>query len=288
MAALARLVPAERGTILRVAEAAELPIMMRQGLENRRAPVERGRITVRAKAPFPFQSSVKTAWPTVAAYAVTTPAPRALVHLESGRGDPLIASARVGLGQVVAVTSGLGGWTPDWLRWQDWPALAGGLVEWVSSAGSASGLSVAVTDLPRMLRIDVDVASDGRWSNAASGRVRVEHPSGRITELPLETSAAGRLSAGINEPEDGLYTISVIASDAARRLVHLRAARREFGDGRPNPDIAAWAEAGLLREWSPAAFQAALDGLPPSGRNPDRAMLLALGLFVLGLLIDRR
>jgi hypothetical protein len=101
-------------------------------------------------------------------------------------------------------------------------------------------------------------------------------------------SAAGRLSAGINEPEDGLYTISVIASDAARRLVHLRAARREFGDGRPNPDIAAWAEAGLLREWSPAAFQAALDGLPPSGRNPDRAMLLALGLFLLGLLIDRR
>ena len=106
MAALARLVPPERGTILRVAEAAELPVMMRQGLENRRAPIERGRIAVRAKAPLPFQSSARTAWPTVEAYAVTTPAPRAIVHLESERGDPLIASARVGLGQVVAVTPG--------------------------------------------------------------------------------------------------------------------------------------------------------------------------------------
>ncbi len=288
MAALARLVPPERGTILRVAEAAELPVMMRQGLENRRAPIERGRIAVRARQPLPFQSSVKTSWPTVSAYDVTTLAPRALVHLESGRGDPLIASARAGLGQVVAVTPGLGAWSPDWLRWADWPALAGGLAEWVSSPGASSGLPVTVTDLPRALRVDVDVASDGRWSNAASGRLRVQHPSGRITDTPLEGSAAGRLSAGIDGPEDGLYTISVIAPDAARRLVHLRTPRREFGDGRPNADIAEWTKAGLVREWSPAAFQAALGGLPPTERNPDRAMIFALGLFLLGLLIDRK
>jgi Mg-chelatase subunit ChlD len=288
MAALARLVPPERGTILRVAEAAELPVMMRQGLENRRAPIERGRIAVRAEAPMPFQLSARTSWPMVAAYDVTTPAPRAIVHLESERGDPLIASARVGLGQVVAVTPGLGTWSPDWLRWRDWPELAGGLAEWVSSSGSSSGLPVAVTDLPRTLRVDVDVASDGRWSNAASGRVRVQHPSGRITDTPLEASAAGRLSAEIDEPEDGLYTISVIAPDAARRLVHLRAPRREFGGGRPNADIAEWVMAGLVREWSPAAFQAVLGGLPPAERSPDRAMIFALGLFLLGLLIDRR
>jgi len=288
MAALERLVPSERGTILRVAEAAELPDVMRQGLESRRSRVERGRIAVRAGTPLPFQSSVKSAWPTVAAYDVTTPAPHALVHLESERGDPLIASARAGLGQVVVVTSGLGAWTPDWLRWQHWPTLAGGLVEWVSSSGPASGLSVHVTDLPRMLRVDVDVAGDGRWSDVASGLVRVQHPSGRMSELPLEASAAGRLSAEVHEPEDGLYTFSVIAPDTARRVVHLRTPRREFRDGRPNPDIAEWAQAGLVREWSPAAFQAALGGLPPSDRSPARAMLCALGLFLLALLIDRR
>jgi Mg-chelatase subunit ChlD/uncharacterized membrane protein len=287
MAALERLVPSERGTILRVAEAAELPNMMRQGLENRRAQVERGRIAVRAGAPLPFSSSVETAWPAVAAYDVTTPAPRAMVHLESERGDPLIASARAGLGQVVVVTSGLGAWTPDWLRWQHWPTLAGGLVEWVSTSGSASGLSVHVTDLPRKLRVDVDVASDGRWSDAASGRVRVQHPSGRTTELPLQASAAGRLRAEVHDPEDGLYTFSVIAPDTARRVVHLRAPRREFRDGRPNPDIAAWVQAGLVREWSPAAFRAVLGALPPTASNPARAVLFALGLFLLALLVDR-
>jgi hypothetical protein len=104
----------------------------------------------------------------------------------------------------------------------------------------------------------------------------------------MEASAAGRLSAEIDEPEDGLYTISVIEPDAARRLVHLRAPRREFGGGRSNPEIAAWVQAGLVREWSPATLQAALGGLPPSERNPDRAMFFALVLFLLGLLIDRR
>jgi hypothetical protein len=288
MAALAQLVPPERGTILRVAEAAELPVMMRQGLENRRAPIERGRIAVRAQVPLPFQASGRTSWPTVEGYDVTTPAPQALVHLESERGDPLIASTRAGLGQVVAVTSGIGAWTPDWLRWRDWPELAGGLVEWVSSPAAASGLSVAVTDLPGSLRVDVDVASDGRWSDAASGQVRVQHPSGRTSDIPLEASAAGRLSAEIDEPEDGLYTFSIITPDASRRLVHLRAPRREFADGRPNPDIAEWVQAGLVREWSPTALQAALGGLPPPERSPGPAMLCALGLFLLGVLIDRR
>jgi hypothetical protein len=109
-----------------------------------------------------------------------------------------------------------------------------------------------------------------------------------MSELPLEASAAGRLSAEVHEPEDGLYTFSVIAPDTARRVIHLRTPRREFRDGRPNPDIAAWVQAGLVREWSPTALQAALGGLSPPEPSPGRAMLCALGLFLLGLLIDRR
>ena len=70
---------------------------------------------------------------------MTSPRPDALVHLESSRGDPLIAYRQTGLGRVVVVTSGLGSWTPQWLRWQGWPALAGGLVEWVASSGVTPG-----------------------------------------------------------------------------------------------------------------------------------------------------
>ena len=266
MAALARLVPPDRGTVLRVAEAAELPVMMRQGLENRRAPIERGRIAVRAKAPLPFQASLRAEWPTVAAYDVTTPAPQAIVHLESERGDPLIASTRAGLGQVVAVTLGP--------RCVD------------AGLAAMAGLALACRRTRRMGFL-------GRFSVRPFG-CRDRPPSGAVgrcrrcqrrpvvgrrvrtgtrpvsvrahDDIPLEASAAGRLSTGIDEPEDGLYTFSVITPDASRRLVHLRAPRREFADGRPNPDIAEWAQAGLVREWSPEALQVALrDSRHPRG-----------------------
>ena len=81
--ALQRLFPADRGTILRVGEAAELPAVMRQGLEARRAPIERGRIEVRERLPLPFLAAASSGWPVIAGYDVTTAAPDAVVHLES-------------------------------------------------------------------------------------------------------------------------------------------------------------------------------------------------------------
>jgi uncharacterized protein YegL len=287
VAALSRLFPQGSSTILHVGEAADLPAMMRQGLEMRRAPIEHGRIVVREQRPLPFLRSAADSWPTVAAYDVTMPAPNAVVYLESERGDPLIAYGQAGLGHVVAVTSGLGAWTPDWLRWRLWPTLAGGLLEWVSSPDVAPGLVASVTDLPQSLRVDVDAASGGKWSDGASGRLRVQHPSRRLEAIPLESSAPGRTSAEIDEPETGLYTFTVEMAGAVRRIVHLREPRRELGAPGPNPDIAAWRSAGLVREWSAADLDKALGAMRPVERRPARAMLLALSLFMLGILVDR-
>jgi hypothetical protein len=285
--ALARLFPADRSTTLRVGEAAELPAMMRQGLEMRRAPVERGRIVVRERRPLPFLPHPPTSWPTAGAYDVTTPATNAVVYLESERGDPLIAYAQSGLGRVVAVTPGLGAWTPSWLRWRLWPALAGGLLDWVSSPNVVPGLSARVTDLPQSLRVDVDAANDGKWSDDTGGRVRVEHPSGRTQDVPLVPSAPGRASIEIDEPETGLYTFTIEARGETRRVAHLREPRREFAATDPNPDIEAWRKAGLVHDWSAAELGKVLKALRPAERNPARAMLLALALFMLGILVDR-
>jgi hypothetical protein len=286
-AALQRLFPADRGTILRVGEAAELPAVMRQGLEARRAPIERGRIEVRERLPLPVLPAVSNGWPTIAAYDVTTAAPDAVVHLESGRGDPILAQRQIGLGRVVAVTSGLGAWTPDWLRWSRWPELAGGLVEWVSAQEGDAGLAVRVEDRPDALRVDVDLASGARWSDVTTGQLRADLPSGRTIDVPLAASAPGRLSAVIAEPENGLYSLTVRASGVAQRVVHLRKPPREFAGAEPNPDIAGWLSEGLLREWSPAALREAVAELRPVERRPERALLLAFGLFMLGLLVER-
>jgi hypothetical protein len=287
VAPLARLVPAGQGTILRVGEAAELPTMMRQGLETRRAPIERGRIAVRAVRPLPFLALAATAWPPAAAYDVTMPAPDAVVYLESERGDPLIAYRQAGLGRVVAVTSGLGAWTPDWLRWQRWPALAGGLLEWVMSSEGAPGLSVSVVDLPQALRIDVDAADGQRWTEATSGRLRVQHPSGRSTDTPLRASAPGRVSARIDEPADGLYALTISTPGGTQRLLHLREPRRELGRIGPNPDMAGWRSAGLIRDGSATELDKVLSARGPVEPQAGRAILLALGLFLLGVLVER-
>lgn len=286
-AALQRVFPADRGTILRVGEAAELPAVMRQGLEARRAPIERGRIEVRERLALPFLAAVRNGWPAIAAYDVTTAGPDAVVHLESGRGDPIVVQRRAGLGRVVAVTSGLGAWTPEWLRWQRWPELAGGLVEWVSSQDGDAGLAVRIEDTPDALQVDVDLANGARWSDVTNGQLRVELPSGRTIGVPLVASAPGRLGALIAEPENGLYSFTVQASGAAQRVVHLRKPRREFAGAAPNPDIADWLSEGLLREWSPTAWRDVVADMHPPARRPQRSLLLALGLFMLGLLVER-
>jgi Ca-activated chloride channel family protein len=284
---LTRLFPSERSTILRVGEAAELPTMMRKGLEMRRAPIERGRLAVNERQPLPFLKGVGGAWPRIAAYDVTMPAPTAIVHVESERGDPIVAYMQVGLGRVVAVTSGLANWTPEWLRWSSWPRLAGGLVEWVSSPHAEGGPTVQVTDLPRSVRVDVDSAQDGKWAASIDGRVRIQYPSGRAVQRVLIQTAPGRATAEIPGDGPGLYTITVDAGGLASRVVHLREPRRELAATGPNPAIDEWRRAGLVRDWSPAALNEVLGALPSTERSPSRALLVAMALFVLGVLVDR-
>ncbi len=287
VAALARLVPGERGTVLRVREAAELPSMMRQGLERRRAPIERGRIALQERRPLPFLSHATGEWPAIAAYDVTVAAPGTVVHLGSQRGDPVIASRMAGLGRVVAVTSGLGAWTPGWLHWREWPSLAGGLVGWVQPAGDPMGIAVSVSDRPTVLDINVDVADGGRWDASPEGSVRVRQPSGQVTEQPLVVAGPGRMSTEVDQPADGLYTLAVSTARGSQRVLHLRQPRRELGALHANPEIATWRASGLVRDWSPNEFRAALRSARPAVRSPVRAIALALVLFLLALLVDR-
>jgi Mg-chelatase subunit ChlD len=287
VAALSRLSDPGHLTVLRVGEAAELPTLMRTSLEARRAPVERGSIAVRALRPLPFSPAPGSDWPPVSAYAVTSPRPDAVVHVESARGDPLIAYQQHGLGRTVAVLSGLGAWTPAWLPWRDWPALAGGLVDWVAFENAPSGLQLRAADLPMQLRVDVDRANAGRWSDDLPRHVLVQHPSGRTDRVPLEASAPGRRTVVLKVPEPGLYTFTVATSDGMQRLSHLRQPLRERGPPGPDPVVAAWRKAGLVSEWTPDALAAALRTAPASSIDTVRPLLLALLLFGCGVLLDR-
>lgn len=287
LARLRRLVPPERGTVLHVAEAAELPTLMRSSLEHRRAPVERGPIGVASREPLPFLDTAATGWPRVAAYAVTGARPEATVHLESARGDPLLASWSVGLGRVAALAAGLGAWTPEWLRWPRWPAFAGGLTQWVSRDATQPGWAVHVTDRPAELQVDVDTADDGRWSTATAAGLRVRTPTGREIATPLAPSAPGRLSVSLPEAGAGLYTLTVESAHRSQRLMHLRQDATELGPLEPSRHIGQWREAGLLRTWSAHELRSTLDSVRTTSQRPVAALLLVLALFLLGVAAER-
>jgi Mg-chelatase subunit ChlD/uncharacterized membrane protein len=286
-AALRPFFPPERSTVLHVGQAAELPSVMRAGLEARRAPIERGRIAVREVVPLPFIRGGTRDWPAVSAYDVTTPAPRSIVHLESGQGDPLVAEWRIGLGRVVTVTPGLGDWTTAWMHWSRWPELAGGLLEWIAASDAAGQLWTSIVDSPGEVRVDVELAVDGHWSDPPAGRLRIVHPSGRVSEEPLTPTAPGRLAAAIGDPEVGLYSFTVQVGERVRRVSHLRRTPRERAGPGPHPDIAAWRTEGLISDWSAAEYERTLADMAPADGPPQRALLLALALFVLGVLVER-
>ena len=286
-AALQRLVGEATGAgqVLRVDQAAGLPLAMRAGVERRRSRVERGMIAVQQRQPLPFPPGTWADWPAVAAYAVTRARPEAVVAVQSQRGDPLIAYQTFGLGRVGVVTCGLGRGTPLWLPWTQWPRLAGGLAGWV--VGTDAAVSLTVTDLPGALQVEAEVrpGPGTGLGNTAGLSIAVDTPEAQGQMLTTEPVAPGRLRATLPNPQPGLYTFVVADAQGLRRHLHLRRDRAESEAWGINPAVEAWVASGLVSRW-PADFLA--HDHAATRRLVDRWLIaLALALCLSGVLVDR-
>ena len=283
--ALQRLVGAQTdaGQVLRVQQAAGLALAMRSGVERRRSRVERGTIAVQQRQPLPFQSGTWRDWPDVAAYSVTRARPEAVVSVQSQRGDPLIAFHNFGLGRVLAVTSGLGQWTPLWSQWKQWPQLAGGLTQWIGAADGAASLTVS--DLPGALQVEAEVRSGNGQSDAAGVVITVDTPVTQGRLLRTQAVAPGRLRTTLPNAGPGLYTFVISDSRGIRRHLHLRRDRAENEAWGINPALETWLASGVVSRWNANA----LTRLRDASRRPiDRSLIaLALALFLSGIAVDR-
>ena len=271
------------GLVLRVDQAAGLPLAMRSGVERRRSKLERGAISVQQRQPLPFPPGTWADWPDVASYVVTRARPEAVVAVQSQRGDPLIAFQTFGLGRVVAVTPGLGPGAPLWLQWTQWPRLAGGLVEWIG--GTDGAVSLTVSDLPGALQVEAQVRPGVGLSDAAGVSMAVDTPVSQGQLLTTELVAPGRLRATLPNAGPGLYTFVVSDSRGIRRHLHLRRDRAENEAWGINPALDAWVASGLASRWNADLLARHRD----DGRRPvDRWLIaLALALFLSGVLVDR-
>jgi Ca-activated chloride channel family protein len=283
--ALQRLVGEQTGAgqVLRVEQAAGLPLAMRSGVERRRSRVERGTIAVQQRQPLPFQAANWNDWPDVAAYAVTRSRPEAVVAVQSQRGDPLIAFQNFGLGRVVVVTSGLGPWAPLWSQWKQWPQLAGGLTGWIGAADGATTLTVS--DMQGALQVEAEVRSGKDPSDAAGVFIMVDTPVSQGQLLRTQAVAPGRLRATLRNAGPGLYTFVVSDAHGIHRHLHLRRDRAENEAWGINPALDAWVASGVVSRWNTNAFSRHRDD---SHHPIDRSLIaLALALFLSGVVVER-
>jgi hypothetical protein len=225
-------------------------------------------------------------WPPVATYAVTRSQPQASVAVQTHHGDPLIAFQRFGQGRVIAVTSGLGRWTPRWLPWGGWPRLAGGMTDWISGTAQGAELALTVTDLPAGLQIDVDAGTGSPAPGSVS--IAMQTPAKQDRPVIMDEVALGRLRAMPPDAGPGLYTFQASSPLGTLRQLHLRRSRAENESWGTNPALDAWKTAGLVGVWDPEVLaRNRVDG--PAPRPADRSLIgLALALFLAGVVVDRR
>ncbi len=286
VAALQRLFGGE-GQVLRVRETAELPSVMRSGLERRRARVERGAIAVEQVRALPFDPKTFTGWPVVAGHAVTRSQASAVVAVQSRRGEPLIAFQGSGHGRVVVVTCGFGAWAPAWLSWREWPQLAGGLADWISGASEGGAAALTVSDLREGLRVEADLPRGAARGDGDPPVIAVSTPTAPSRSLRTEMVGPGRVRAMMPDAGPGLYTFLVTTPYGTQRRLHLREHRAETATWGTHPALDAWRAEGLVVAWDPGRA-ATVGNAHGHGRPVDRSLIaLALALFLCGVLIDR-
>jgi len=226
---LQRLATASHGKLLRVNNSAELPLIMRKELDERRLPAETGKIKVTQNQPLTFMGA-ETKWPELSGYNVTRAKPDSTVYLSAAQGDPLLITGNEGIGKVIVMPSGLGSWTRDWLQWQQWGRFIKGLIDWSAIPNKHSQLDWAILPSGK-LQIDA-VTNNGEWANITFGTLTLNTPDNQIDSQRLTLIAPGRYLGELSIQDKGLHHISVRISDTEAAFYFFNNAIEEF---LPNP-----------------------------------------------------
>lgn len=285
--ALRKLVEPVGGTVLRVAEVAELPQFMRAGVDARRAAIVRGATTPLVVLAPPFQF-VSTAWPAVQAYALTRRRDDAQTWLRTASGDPLMAGRFVEYGRVAVLTAGAGAWAPAWPRWALFGKFSGGLVTWASGAGGEANISITIDSTMPDILADIDISNASGWRDTTAPAVTLQNASGDELPVVTEQFGPGRYRARSASTATGLLRLAVSADSTATSRFFLRQGSAERPGLGLSDSIAALQQAGLLRPWPTRGVDALL-APRTAGQRVERAWLvLALCLYLAALLVDSR
>jgi len=144
-------------------------------------------------------------------YVVTTPKSTADVILVTERGDPLLASWRVGLGKTVAFTSDAKSrWASDWLGWPGYGVFWAQIIRDTMRTTQSRGAETTVEYMGEEGRVVVDnVDPNGNFVNQLGARVQIIDPNLETTDLELQQTAPGRYEAAFPMEATGSYLLKI-------------------------------------------------------------------------------
>jgi uncharacterized membrane protein len=171
--------------------------------------------------------------PPLGGYVVTRPRAQAETVLATGDGAPLLARWQLGLGQVAAWTSDLGGrWGAAWARWAPFDKLWAQLARATMRRGAAGHFPIRAERRGDRVAVAVDaLGADDSFLTGLDGRLEVTAVDAHghaapVRSLPLPETAPGRYEATFRpDIESGALLFGAtftaagaLAADASGRL----------------------------------------------------------------------
>ena len=151
-------------------------------------------------------------FPALTGYLATTEKPLATVSLCSDREDPILAWWQYGAGRSAAWTSDVqGGWSGDFLRWDDAAAFFSGILSFVLPVRQSSGTAVLkdgklrfTVDSPDSLPVSLDEVGESSLLQA-----RILRPDGTTETVTLEQISADTFEAPADTSQPGAYALHI-------------------------------------------------------------------------------
>jgi Mg-chelatase subunit ChlD len=180
--------------------------------------------------------------PALLGYVATSPKPTADVQLQVGEfSDPLLASWRVGLGQVTTWTSDGGDkWASGWASWEGFGDFWSDVVRDTFPLEGSEGQSVHASIADELMSITLEGADP--WPAGTEPLARVSYPDGTSEELRLDRVSDFEFSSVVPARQGGTYAVgvSVVRGDGETVVMSAVASRSfaaEYLPGEPDRDL---------------------------------------------------
>jgi Mg-chelatase subunit ChlD len=195
----------------------ELPrIVAREAARAAGGTVVEEPFTVRV-TPHPIVTGLDTSvLPQLGGYVVSATKPGAETVLSSHLDDPVLATARAGLGKVAVYTGDLGSvWSARLRAWNGATGLWTQSMRWLSRSTDARGLSAQLREKADGARLVVEAwQPDVTFASDLAVQAEVRGPDGDRESIILEEVAPGRYESAVHVGPNGPYTIAIAARAA--------------------------------------------------------------------------